>query len=128
MNIPNREAQRAITLIPPPSKEDEKKHAAAPTPFFPDIPFIQGILESSPISDNEPTVLGEEPPQRDARWRRNKRQNVWRHHEAGEQDPAQPVSQDEASEMGRPLMKEHIENSATPTVENVVKLRNAYRS
>jgi hypothetical protein len=30
--------------------------------------------------------------------------------------------------MGRPLMKEHIENSATPTVENVVKLRNAYRS
>jgi hypothetical protein len=26
--------------------------------------------------------------------------NVWRHHEAGEQDPAQPVSQDKASEVG----------------------------
>jgi hypothetical protein len=25
---------------------------------------------------------------------------------------------------GRPLMKEHIENSATPTTETVVKLRN----
>jgi hypothetical protein len=26
--------------------------------------------------------------------------NMWRHHEAGERDPAQPVSQDEALEMG----------------------------
>jgi hypothetical protein len=57
MNISNwgRKAQRTITPIPPPSKEDRKKHIAAPTPFFPDILFIQGKLESSPISDNEPT-------------------------------------------------------------------------
>jgi hypothetical protein len=45
-------------------------------------------------------MQGEEPPQRDARRRRNKRLNVRRHHEAGEQDPAQPVSRDEASEVG----------------------------
>jgi hypothetical protein len=31
---------------------------------------------------------------------RDRRQNVQRHHKAREQDPAQPVSQDEASEMG----------------------------
>jgi hypothetical protein len=64
MNIPNRDgkAQRAITSIPPPSKEDEKKHAVAPTTFFPDILFIQGILESSPISDDEPIVLGKNLP------------------------------------------------------------------
>jgi hypothetical protein len=59
-------AQQTITPTPRPSKEDEKKHIAAPAPFFPDIIFIQGRLESSPISDDEPTVLGEEPPQRDA--------------------------------------------------------------
>jgi hypothetical protein len=72
MNILNRgrKAQRTTTLIPQHSKEDGKKHTAAPTPFFPDILFIQGRLESSPISDDEPTVLGEEPPQRYARrWR-----------------------------------------------------------
>jgi hypothetical protein len=95
-----RKAQRSIILTPPPSKEDEKKHTAAPAPFFPGILFIQGRLESSPISDDEPTVLGEEPPQHDARRRRNMRCNMWRHHEAGERDPAQPVSQDEALEMG----------------------------
>jgi hypothetical protein len=43
---------------------------------------------------------GEEPPQRDARRRRNRRWNIRRHHEAWEQDPAQPVSRDEVSEVG----------------------------
>jgi hypothetical protein len=57
-----RKTQRAIIPTPPPSKEDEKKHTIAPAPFFPDILFIHGRLESSPISDDEPTVLGEEPP------------------------------------------------------------------
>jgi hypothetical protein len=32
------------------------------TPFYPDILFIEGRVESSPISDNEPTVPREEPP------------------------------------------------------------------
>jgi hypothetical protein len=48
-------------------------------------------------------VLGEEPPQRDARRRRNRHRNIRRHHEAGERDPTQPVSRDEASEMGETL-------------------------
>jgi hypothetical protein len=43
---------------------------------------------------------GEEPPQREARRRRNQRRNIRRHHEAGERDPAQPVSRDEVSEVG----------------------------
>jgi hypothetical protein len=43
---------------------------------------------------------GEEPPQREARRRRNRRRNARRHHEAGERDLAQPVSQDEISEVG----------------------------
>jgi hypothetical protein len=65
------------------------------TPFYPDILFIRGRLESSPIFDDESTVYGEEPPQREARRRRNRRWIIRRHHEAGEQDPAQPVSRDE---------------------------------
>jgi hypothetical protein len=32
--------------------------------------------------------------------RRNRRRNIRRHHEAGERDPAQPVSWDEVSEVG----------------------------
>jgi hypothetical protein len=130
MNILNRggKAQQMITLIPPASKEDGKKHTAAPTSFFPDILFIQGRLGSSPISDDEPTMLGEESPQRDGRRRRNRRRNVRQNHEAREQDPTQPVSRDKASEMGRPLMKEHIENDATLATVTVAKLRNGSRS
>jgi hypothetical protein len=57
-------------------------------------------VESSPIADDEPTMPGEEPPQREAcRWR-NRRRNVRRHHEAGERDPTQPVSRDEILEVG----------------------------
>jgi hypothetical protein len=41
--------------------------------------------------------LGEEPPQREAHQRRNKRRNIRCHHEAREWDPTQPVSWDEAS-------------------------------
>jgi hypothetical protein len=95
--------RRAIFLTPSPSKKDGKKSAIASAPFYPDVLFIRGILESSPISDDEPTMQGEEPPQREARRRRNRRRNVRRHHEAGEQDLAQPVSHDEASEVGETL-------------------------
>jgi hypothetical protein len=70
------------------------------TPFYPDVLFIGGRVESSPISNDEPTVPGEEPPQWEARRRRNRRCNARRHHEAREQDPAQPVSRDEISEVG----------------------------
>jgi hypothetical protein len=63
---PGREALYTVVPIVPPSKENGKEHTAAPTPFFLDIFFIQGRLESSPISDDEPTMLEEEPPQRDA--------------------------------------------------------------
>jgi hypothetical protein len=53
---------RTVVLISLPSRENRKEHTAAPTPFFPNILFIQGRLESSPIFDDEPTMLGEEPP------------------------------------------------------------------
>jgi hypothetical protein len=43
---------------------------------------------------------GEEPPQREARPRRNRRWNIRQHHKAGERDPAQPISRDEVSEVG----------------------------
>jgi hypothetical protein len=43
---------------------------------------------------------GEEPPQQEARRRRNRHWNIRWHHEAGDRDPAQPVSQDEVSEVG----------------------------
>jgi hypothetical protein len=81
-------------------KGGRKKSAIAPTPLYPDILFIGGRLESAPISDDEPTMQGEEPPQHEARRRRNRCRNIWRHHEAAERDPTQPVSHDEASEVG----------------------------
>jgi hypothetical protein len=84
--------RQAALLEPPPSKENRKKLVVTTTPFYPDVLFIGGRVESSPISDDEPTVHGEEPPQREARRQRNRRRNARQHHKAGERDPAQPVS------------------------------------
>jgi hypothetical protein len=94
--------KQVVLFVPPPSKENRKKIITTATPFYPDVLFIERV-ESPPISDDEPTVPGEEPPQRESRRRRNQRRNIWRHHEAGERDPVQPVSRDEASEMGETL-------------------------
>jgi hypothetical protein len=54
--------RRVIFPAPSPSKEDGKEHTITTTPFYTDILFIGGRLESSPISDDKPTVQGEEPP------------------------------------------------------------------
>jgi hypothetical protein len=93
-------ARQAALLVPPPSKENRKKLVATTTPLYPDVLFIGGRVESSPVSDDEPTMPREQPLQRESRRRRNRRQNIQRHHEAGERDPAQSVSQDEISEVG----------------------------
>jgi hypothetical protein len=61
------ELRRTIFPAPLPSKKDGKKLASTVTPFYPDILFTGVRLESSPISDDKPTVQGEEPPQREAR-------------------------------------------------------------
>jgi hypothetical protein len=90
--------QTALPVLPS-SKEDRKKIVATTTPFYPDVLFI-GRVELPAISDDESTAPGEEPPQRESRRQRNRRRNIRRHHEAGERDPAQPVSRDEVSEMG----------------------------
>jgi hypothetical protein len=60
------EARQVVLLTPSPSNKDEKEFITTATPFYPNILFIRGRLESSPISDDEPTVPGEEPPQREA--------------------------------------------------------------
>jgi hypothetical protein len=64
VNIPyrGRRTHRATLLIPPPLKEDGKKNTAIPAPFYPEVLFIRGRLESAPISDDEPTMQGEESP------------------------------------------------------------------
>jgi hypothetical protein len=64
VNVPcrGRKTQRAIFLAPPPSKEDGKKNIAIPAHFYPDVLFIQGRLDSSPISDDEPTMQGRNLP------------------------------------------------------------------
>jgi hypothetical protein len=82
------EARQAALPTPSPSKKDRKKFVTVATPFYSDVLFIGGRVESSPISDDEPTMPGEEPLQREARRRRNQRQNIRRHHEAEERDPA----------------------------------------
>jgi hypothetical protein len=79
-----------------------KKVATTAAPFYPDILFI-GRAESPPVSDDEPTMPREEPPQRESRRWRNRRRNIWRHHEAGERNSEQPVSRDEVSEIGETL-------------------------
>jgi hypothetical protein len=91
--------KQVVLSVPPPSKESEKKIATTVAPFYPDVVFI-GRVESPPVSDDEPTAHGEEPPQRESHRRRNRRRNIQRHHEAGERDPEQPVSRDEVSEIG----------------------------
>jgi hypothetical protein len=77
--------------VPPSSKENRKRLVTTTVPFYPDVLFI-GRVESPPVFDDEPTALGEEPPQWESRRRRNRRRNIRRHHEAGERDPAHPVS------------------------------------
>jgi hypothetical protein len=94
------EVRQVILPTPSRSKKDRKEFITTTTPFYPDVLFIGGRVEASPISDDEPTMPGEEPPQQEARRWRNRRRNIWRHHEAGERDPAQPVSRDEVSEVG----------------------------
>jgi hypothetical protein len=67
VSVPGTKLHRAVFSAPSPSKKDEKELATAATPFYPDVLFIGGRLESSSVSDDEPTMLGEEPPQREAR-------------------------------------------------------------
>jgi hypothetical protein len=70
------ETRQIVLPTPSPSKKDGKKFITTKTPFYPDVLFIGGRVESSPISDDEPTMPGEEPPQREARRRRNRCQNI----------------------------------------------------
>jgi hypothetical protein len=93
-------ARQAALLVPLSSKENRKKLVTTTVPFYPNVLFIGGRVESTPVSDDEPTVPGEEPLQRESRRRRNRRRNIRRHHEAGERDPAQLVSRDEILEVG----------------------------
>jgi hypothetical protein len=57
-NVPSKgtRPRRVIFPAPSPSKEDGKKSVIATAPFYLDILFIGGRLESSPISDDEPTM------------------------------------------------------------------------
>jgi hypothetical protein len=91
--------KQVVLSVPSPSKENGKKIAMTAAPFYPDVLFIRRV-ESPPVSDDEPTTPGEEPPQRESRQRRNRHRNIRRRHEAGERDPEQPVSRDEVSEIG----------------------------
>jgi hypothetical protein len=89
--------RQAALSVPLSSKEDRKKIVVTGATFYPDVLFIGGRVESNPISDDEPTAPGEEPLHRESRRWRNQCRNIRRHHEAGERDPAQPVSRDEVS-------------------------------
>jgi hypothetical protein len=60
-------ARQAAIQISPPSKENRKKLVTVLVPFYPDVLFIGRRVESTPVSDDEPTTLGEEPLQRESR-------------------------------------------------------------
>jgi hypothetical protein len=53
--------KQVVLSVPPPSKENGKKVATTAAPFYPDVLFI-GRVESPTVSDDEPTVPGEELP------------------------------------------------------------------
>jgi hypothetical protein len=96
----NKTGRKQVVLsVPLPSKENRKKIVTTAAPFYPDVLFIERV-ESPPVSDDELTAPGEEPPQRESHQRRNRCRNIRRHHEAREWDPAQPVWRDEVSEIG----------------------------
>jgi hypothetical protein len=96
------ERWQAGLSAPSSSKEGRKRVATTTVPFYPDVLFI-GRAESPSISNDEPTVPVEEPPQWESRRQRNRRRNIRRHHKARELDPAQPVSRDEVLEIGETL-------------------------
>jgi hypothetical protein len=54
-------ACQAALLVSPPSKENRRKPVTTTIPFYPDVLFTGGRVESTPISDDEPTASGEEP-------------------------------------------------------------------
>jgi hypothetical protein len=60
-------ARQAALLVPPPSKKNRKKLVTTTVPFYPDVLFIGGRVESTPVSDDEPTALGEEALQWESR-------------------------------------------------------------
>jgi hypothetical protein len=68
--------RRAALLVPSSSKENRKELITMMVPFYPGVLFIGGRVESTPISDDEPTVPGEEPLQRESRRRRNRHRNI----------------------------------------------------
>jgi hypothetical protein len=63
--------RQTALLVPPPSKENRKKLVTMTVPFYLDVLFIGGRVESNPVFDDEPTAPGEEPLQRESRRRRN---------------------------------------------------------
>jgi hypothetical protein len=65
--------RQAALSVPPSSKEGRKRIVTTAVPFYPDVLFIGGRVESNPISDDEPTTPGEEPLQQESRQRRNRR-------------------------------------------------------
>jgi hypothetical protein len=65
--------RQTALLVHPPSKENRKKLVTTMVPFYPNVLFIGGRVESTPISDDEPTAPGEEPIQWESRRRRNRR-------------------------------------------------------
>jgi hypothetical protein len=64
-------AHQAALLVPPPLKENRKKLVTMTVPFYPDIRFIGGRVESTLVSDDEPTTSGEEPLQRESCQQKN---------------------------------------------------------
>jgi hypothetical protein len=53
--------KQVVLSVPLPSKENRKKIVTTAAPFYLDVLFIRNV-ESPPISDDEPTAPGEEPP------------------------------------------------------------------
>jgi hypothetical protein len=85
----------------------------------------QGILETSPMSDDKPTVLGEKPP---SAMRNDGETGAKMYDDTMKLESEIQLSPSLGTKLlrwGRPLMKEHTENNTTPTATIVARLRNA---
>jgi hypothetical protein len=112
------------TLIPPPSKEDRKKHTTAPTPFFLDILSFRGDWSLRPSLTTNPPCWGKSLPSamHDDKETGAETCNDTMRPENGTW--LSPSLGTRLQRWGRPLMKEHIENDATPATVTVAMLRN----
>jgi hypothetical protein len=123
-----REHRRQSFWLLCPQGRTGKDASPLPPPFFPSALFIQGRVETTPISNDELTMLGEEPP---SAMRDDDETCAITYDVTTKLESAiwlNPSLKTKFLRWGKPLMKEHTKNAATPTTVITATLKNASES